>query len=106
MALRQICSCRCEFLLPYLQRCKLEHAAAQKARDDGANHHLKITWLSNVLMQCPPYKPSYAFHFILPHLAQRKDPSYRMAEGVVIKSDLTSLPPTHPPTPSRRGNGL
>jgi hypothetical protein len=38
----------------------------------------------------------------LPHWAQRKDPSYRMAEGVVIKSDLTSLPPT----PSRRENGL
>ena len=30
---------------------------------------------------------------VLPHSAQRKSPSYRMAEGVVIKSDLTSLPP-------------
>ena len=30
---------------------------------------------------------------MLPHLAQRKDPSYRMAEGVVLKADLTD-PPT------------
>jgi hypothetical protein len=29
-----------------------------------------------------------------------------MAEGVVLKTDLTGNPPTHPPTASRYGNGL
>ena len=35
-----------------------------------------------------------------PNSAQRKDQSYRMAKGVVLKTDLTSHPP------SRCANGL
>ena len=36
----------------------------------------------------------------LPHSTQRKDPYYKMAEGAVIISDLTSHPHTHPPSPT------
>ena len=35
---------------------------------------------------------------MLPHSAQRKDPSYRMAEGLVLKTDLTSHPPSQSAT--------